>query len=153
VHPVSAAIGPGLPMGIGAAMAGGGRKAIAMVGDGGFAVNQTELWTAVQERAELVVMVMNDRGYGVIKHIQGALQDGRMFFGDLQGPDFQRLAAVAGLPAFRVSRTEELAETVARAVATPGPSLVEVDMTAIGAFPPYAPYSGMGIYARKAAAE
>jgi acetolactate synthase I/II/III large subunit len=153
VHPVSAAIGPGLPLGIGAALAGGGRKAIAMVGDGGFAVNQTELWTAVQERAELVVMVMNDRGYGVIKHIQGAFQDGRMFFGDLLGPDFGKLAAVAGLPAFRVGAASELAETVARAVATPGPSLVEVDMAAIGAFPPYAPYNTMGIYARKAAAE
>ena len=151
VHPVSAAIGPGLPMGIGAALAGGGRKAIAMVGDGGFAVNQTELWTAVQERAELVVMVMNDRGYGVIKHIQGALQDGRMFFGDLQGPDFGKLAATAGLPAFRVGAAADLAGTVARAVATPGPSLVEVDMAAIGAFPPYAPYNTMGIYARKAA--
>jgi acetolactate synthase-1/2/3 large subunit len=153
VHPVSAAIGPGLPMGIGAALAGGGRKAIAMVGDGGFAVNQSELWTAVQERAELVVMVMNDRGYGVIKHIQGAFQDGRMFFGDLLGPDFCKLAAVAGLPAFRVGAAADLADTVARAVATPGPSLVEVDMAAIGAFPPYAPYNTMGIYARKAAAE
>jgi acetolactate synthase I/II/III large subunit len=151
VHPVSAAIGPGLPMGIGAALAGGGRKAVAMVGDGGFAVNQTELWTAVQERAELVVVVMNDRGYGVIKHIQGALQDGRMFFGDLQGPDFCGLAAVAGLPAFRVGAAGDLAETVARAVRTPGPSLVEVDMAAIGAFPPYAPYNTMGIYAREAA--
>lgn len=157
VHPVSAAIGPGLPMGIGAALAGaeGGkpRKAIAMVGDGGFALNQTELWTAVQERAELIVMVMNDRGYGVIKHIQGALQDGRMFFGDLQGPDFQKLCAVAGLPAFRVGRTEDLGSVVAQAAATPGPSLVEVDMTAIGAFPPYAPYNRMGIYARQQAAE
>ena len=152
VHPVSAAIGPGLPLGIGAALAGGGRKAIAMVGDGGFAVNQTELWTAVQERAELVVMVMNDRGYGVIKHIQGALQDGRMFYADLVGPDFQALAAVAGMPAFKVSRAEDLAATVARAVATPGPSLVEVDLTAIGPFPPYAPYNRMGVWARDAAA-
>ncbi|MCO6419993.1 thiamine pyrophosphate-binding protein [Siccirubricoccus sp. KC 17139] len=151
VHPVSAAIGPGLPLGIGAALAGGGRKAIAMVGDGGFALNQTELWTAVQERAELVVMVMNDRGYGVIKHIQGALQDGRMFYGDLQGPDLQQLAAVAGLPGFRVSSVEELGPVVAKAVATPGPSLVEVDMQAIGAFPPYAPYNNMGIYAKRAA--
>ena len=37
---------------------------------------------------------------------------------------------------------------MAKAVATPGPSLVEVDMTAIGAFPPYAPYNAMGIYAK-----
>jgi acetolactate synthase-1/2/3 large subunit len=151
VHPVSAAIGPGVPLGIGAAMAGKGRKTIAMVGDGGFAMNQTELWTAVQERAELIIMVMNDRGYGVIKHIQGALQDGRMFYGDLAGPDLQKLAAVAGLPGFKVSSAGELAAVVAKAVATPGPSLVEVDMTAIGAFPPYAPYNSMGIYAKKAA--
>ena len=151
VHPVSAAIGPGLPMGIGAAMAGLGRKTIAMVGDGGFALNQTELWTAVQEGAELVVMVMNDRGYGVIKHIQGALQDGRMFFGDLQSGDFRKLAAVAGCPSFLVSRTEDLVGVLRQACAMAGPVLVEVDMTAIGAFPPYAPYNGLGIYARKAA--
>ncbi len=151
VHPVSAAIGPGVPLGIGAAMAGKGRKAIAMVGDGGFAMNQTELWTAVQERAELIVMVMNDRGYGVIKHIQGALQDGRMFYGDLAGPDLQKLAEVAGLPSHKVASAAEMAAAVAKAVATPGPSLIEVDMTAIGAFPPYPPYNTMGIYARKAA--
>ncbi|MBL6455566.1 thiamine pyrophosphate-binding protein [Belnapia sp. T6] len=147
VHPVSAAIGPGLPLGIGAAMAGSGRKAIAMVGDGGFAVNQTELWTAAQEGAELIVMVMNDRGYGVIKHIQGALQEGRMFFGDLKGPDFLQLAALAGMPASRVASAAELGQAVAQAAARPGPTLIEVDMTAIGAFPPYAPYNGMGIYA------
>ncbi|RAI57484.1 thiamine pyrophosphate-binding protein [Roseicella frigidaeris] len=155
VHPVSAAIGPGLPLGIGAAMAGieGGkpRKTIAMVGDGGFAMNQTELWTAVQERAELVILVMNDRGYGVIKHIQGALQDGRFFYADPVGPDLQKLAAVAGLPGFKVDRAEALGEVMAQAIATPGPSLVEVDMAAIGAFPPYAPYNSMGIYAKRAA--
>ena len=61
------------------------------------------------------------------------------------------LAAVAGLPSFRVGAASDLAETAARAVATPGPSLVEVDMTAIGAFPPYAPYNAMGIWAKRAA--
>jgi acetolactate synthase-1/2/3 large subunit len=155
VHPVSAAIGPGLPLGIGAAMAATRRpnrpKTIAMVGDGGFALNQTELWTAVQERAELIVMIMNDRGYGVIKHIQGALQDGRFFYADLAGADFQKLAAVAGLPGFRVASAAELGPVIAQAVATPGPCLVEVDMTAIGAFPPYAPYNRMGVWAKQAA--
>jgi acetolactate synthase-1/2/3 large subunit len=151
VHPVSAAIGPGLPMGIGAAMAAKGRKTIAMVGDGGFALNQTELWTAVQERAELIVMVMNDRGYGVIKHIQGALQDGRFFYGDLISSDLQKLAAVAGLPGLRVASAAELGPVIEKALAIPGPCLVEVDMTAIGAFPPYAPYNRMGVWAKQAA--
>ena len=153
VHPVSAAIGPGLPLGIGAALgsnAGGRRrKTVAMVGDGGFALNQAELWTAAQERAELIVMVMNDRGYGVIRHIQGALQDGRMFFDDLAGPDFCKLAELAGIPAFKVSATEELASALAAALQVSGPALIEVDMTAIGPFPPFAPYRDLGIYARR----
>jgi acetolactate synthase-1/2/3 large subunit len=152
VHPVSAAIGPGLPLGIGAALGAnqGGpvRKTVAMVGDGGFAMNQSELWTAVQEKAELIVMVMNDRGYGVIRHIQGALLDGRMFFDDLAGPDFCRLATLAGMPSFLVSSAGELQDALRQALAVPGPALIEVDMTAIGAFPPYAPYNAMGIYAR-----
>ena len=153
VHPVSAAIGPGLPLGIGAALgasaSGRRRKTLAMVGDGGFALNQAELWTAAQERAELIVMVMNDRGYGVIRHIQGALQDGRMFFDDLAGPDFCKLAELAGMPAFKVSATEQLASALAAALQVSGPALIEVDMTAIGPFPPFAPYSEMGIYARR----
>ncbi|ONG49547.1 acetolactate synthase large subunit [Pseudoroseomonas deserti] len=146
VHPVGAAIGPGLPLGIGAALAGRGRKAVAMVGDGGFAMNMAELFTAAQENLELVVLLMNDRGYGVIKHIQGALQEGRMFFGDLMGPDFQQLAKLAGMPAFKVSRADDLQATLQKACETPGPSLVEVDMHAIGPFPPYAPYNNLGIY-------
>jgi acetolactate synthase-1/2/3 large subunit len=150
VHPVGAAIGPGLPLGIGAAMGAGDRKTVAMVGDGGFAMNMTELWTAVQERARLCTIVMNDRGYGVIRHIQDAVVDGRRFGDDLRGPDFGQLAAVAGLPHFKVSRAEEFGEVVAKALAVDGPTLVEVDMVAIGEFPPYAPYSTMGKHAERA---
>lgn len=126
----------------------GRRKTLAMVGDGGYALNQSELWTAAQERVELIVMVMNDRGYGVIRHIQGALQDGRMFFDDLAGPDFCKLAELAGMPAFKVSATEDLPGALAAALKVSGPALIEVDMTAIGAFPPFAPYRDMGIYAK-----
>ncbi len=93
-------------------------------------------------------MVMNDRGYGVIRHIQGALLDGRMYFDDLAGPDFCRLAALAGMPSFLVSAAEDLPGILRQALAVSGPALIEVDMTAIGAFPPYAPYNAMGIYAR-----
>lgn len=150
VHPVGAAIGPGLPLGIGAALGSGGRKTVAMVGDGGFAMNMTELWTAVQERARLCTIVMNDRGYGVIRVIQDAVVDGRRFGDDLQGPDFGQLAAVAGLPHFKVSRAEDFGAVVADALKVDGPTLVEVDMNAIGAFPPYAPYTTMGKHAERA---
>ena len=150
VHPVGAAIGPGLPLGIGAAMGAGERKTVAMVGDGGFAMNMTELWTAVQERARLCTIVMNDKGYGVIRHIQDAVVDGRRFGDDLRGPELGQLAALAGLPHFKVSRAEDFGSTVARALEVDGPTLVEVDMVAIGEFPPYAPYNTMGKHAERA---
>ncbi len=139
VHPVGAAIGPGLPLGIGAALGAPGRKAIAMVGDGGFALNMSEIFTAVQEQAELVIMVMNDAGYGVIRHIQDYAA-GRRFYHDLRGPDLMELAKLAGLPGMRVSNVEDFGPVLARAFATPGPVLVEIDMVSIGEHPPYAPY-------------
>lgn len=151
VHPVGAAIGPGLPLGIGAAIAAPGRKTVAMVGDGGFALNQTELWTAAQEKPDLCILVMNDRGYGVIRHIQDAVADGRRFAHDLMGPDHKKLAELAGIRAYRVAAVEDFGATVARALAEPGPSLVEVDMVQIGEHPPYAPYATMGKHAERAA--
>jgi acetolactate synthase-1/2/3 large subunit len=142
VHPVGAAIGPGLPFGIGAALGvgGAGRKTVMLAGDGGFAMNMSELFTAAQERAELCVIVMNDGIYAAIGHIQDAFQEGRRFYTELRHPDLLGLAALAGIPAWRVSRAEAFGATVARAIATPGPTLVEVDMRSIGAVPAYGPY-------------
>ena len=140
IYPVGAGIGVGLHLGIGAAMGANGRKTVLMSGDGGFFLNMTELWTAAQEQPDIVMIVMNDKGYGVIKHIQDALYGGRRFYGDLLAPDLQQLAALAGVPSFKVSDGDKFGATVAQALAVRGPSLVEVDMMAIGAFPPYAPY-------------
>ncbi len=141
IYPVGAGIGVGLHLGIGAAMGGNGRKTVMMSGDGGFFLNMTELWTAAQERPDIVMVVMNDRGYGVIKHIQDSLYGGRRFYGDLLTPDLQQLAALAGVPSFKVTEGDKFGATVAQAMAVSGPTLVEVDMTAIGTFPPYAPYN------------
>ncbi len=139
IHPVGAAIGPGLAFGIGAALAVGasGRKTLMLAGDGGFALGMTELWTAVQEQAPVCIIVMNDGRYSAIGHLQDALAGGRRFYGDLRGPDLMRLAELAGLPGFRVDQADQFGTTVARALAVPGPSLVEVDMHAIGPAPAY----------------
>ena len=49
-------------------------------GDGGFLLNMGELATAVQERADMVIVLMNDKGYGVIKNIQDAQYGGRRHY-------------------------------------------------------------------------
>ena len=148
VHPVGAGIGPGLPLGIGAALAAmpHGRKTVMLAGDGGFAMNMTELWTAAQEGADLCIIVMNDGIYAAIGHIQDAFQGGRRYFGELRGPDLAGLAALAGMPFWRVSQPDQFGDAVTRAIASPGPALVEVDMHAIGPVPAY------GVYVRRTTA-
>ena len=96
VYPVGAGIGQGLSLGIGAALGANGRKVVVMTGDGGFFLNVGELWTAVQEKLDMVTIVMNDRGYGVIKHIQNALYGGRNYFADLMGPELGDSASSRG---------------------------------------------------------
>lgn len=137
VYPVGAAIGPGLSFGVGAALGAGARPTLAMCGDGGFFLSLAELATAVQENARVVFMVMNDRGYGVIKHIQDAMYGSRHFFGDLQGPDLRQLAAASGLHYARIDSVERIAEVLGEALGRAGPALVEVDMAAIGPYPRY----------------
>ncbi|MEM1298405.1 MAG: thiamine pyrophosphate-binding protein [Pseudomonadota bacterium] len=137
IYPVAAGIGQGLSLAIGAAMTG--QKTLCMTGDGGFMLNLGELWTAIQERVDLTILVMNDAGYGVIRHIQDATGAGRSQE-TLAIPDLADLAQTAGLPFWRVRAPEEFGPRITEAVAHAGPSLVEVDMTAIGPHPPYFPY-------------
>lgn len=140
VYPVGAGIGQGLQLGIGAAAAAGGRKTVVITGDGGFFLNVGEWWTPIQERLDMTVIVMNDRGYGVIKRIQDATE-GRRFFADLLAPDLRKFAAVSDIPYFRCSSADSFGKTVAEAIAIKGLSMVEVDMTAIGEFPVYYPFN------------
>ncbi|MEM6661659.1 MAG: thiamine pyrophosphate-binding protein [Pseudomonadota bacterium] len=138
IYPVGAGIGQGFSLAVGAALADG-RKTICMTGDGGFFLNLGELWTAVQEHTDMVILVMNDSGYGVIRHIQDATGAARSYE-SFAAPDLEGLAALAKLPFWRVSDPDHFGPTVAEALAITGPTLVEVDMNAIGHHPPYFPY-------------
>jgi acetolactate synthase-1/2/3 large subunit len=105
------------------------------VGDGGLQLSLGELATAVQEKANVVVVLMNDRGYGVIRNIWDAQYGGRRAYADLHTPDFAALARAVDLP-YQVIRTRsEFEPILTRAFGGRGPILVEVDMQAVG---PYA---------------
>ncbi len=133
VHALGGGIGAGIPMGIGAALAGQG-KAVVLLGDGGAQLSLGELATAVEAGADLVFLLMNDRGYGVIRNIQDAQYAGRRHYADILTPDFALVAASIGLPHRRVARVEDFPAALDDALATPGPRMIEVDMVAIGPF-------------------
>ncbi len=140
VHALGGGIGLGVPMGVGAALAAGsaadeGRKTLVMAGDGGFCISMSEIATAIQENLDLVFLVMNDGGYGVIRNIQDAKYDGRRMYADLHTPDLSKFAESMGLPFWRVSQAHKLCEALVAGFLVEGPALIEIDMTAIG---PYA---------------
>ena len=138
VHALGGGIGLGLSMGIGAAVAaaetGSGRKTLTLAGDGGFIMNVGELTTAVQEQADMVIVLMNDKGYGVIKNIQDAQYGGRRCYVELHTPDYVQLCASIQLPHTRVSNTADLPGAIAKAMSTKGPFMLEIDMLSIGSF-------------------
>jgi acetolactate synthase-1/2/3 large subunit len=80
-----------------------GRKTFCLAGDGGFILNLGELATAVQEKADMVIVLMNDKGYGVIKNIQDAQYGGRRCYVDLHTPDYALLCKSLQLRHARVS--------------------------------------------------
>ena len=133
VHALGGGIGQGIAMGIGAAMAGAGR-AVTLVGDGGSQLMIGELATAMEMAANAVFILMNDRGYGVIRNIQDAQYGGRHVYSNILTPDFSKLCDAVGMPHQRVVRAEDFAAAFDHALATPGPCMLEVDMVAIGPF-------------------
>lgn len=133
VHALGGGIGQGLPMAIGAALAAG-RKTVAMVGDGGLALSLGELATAAETRADLVLLLMNDGGYGVIRNIQDNAYEGRRCYADLTTPRFSLIAESFGIPHWSVQDLKEFPAAFAKALDIAGPVILEIDMRAIGPF-------------------
>ena len=138
VHATGGGIGQGMPMAIGAAIGaavtGSGRKTFCLAGDGGFILNLGELACMVQEEAPMVIVLMNDKSYGVIKNIQDVQYGGRRCYADLHTPDYALLCKSIALPHARVSRLEDLKGQLDEALAARGPFLLEIDMLSIGGF-------------------
>lgn len=126
-YATSLAIGPALPLAIGAAL-GTGRKTLSVHGDGGVMLNIGELATAVQYGAPLIQCVFNDRGYGVLRELQ-RISTGRECAVDLHTPDFVALAAAMGMPGQRVGSCDAFEQALAAAIDCEGPYLIEIDLT------------------------
>ncbi|OAN56741.1 hypothetical protein A7Q26_18250 [Sphingobium sp. TCM1] len=134
VHAVGGGIGQGLPMGIGAAL-GSQDGAVVLSGDGGLNLCLGELATMAEEQPNMVLVLMNDAGYGVIRNIQDVDYGGRKHFSNILVPDFGGIAASLGLRHEKVTSVEDFGAAFDRAKLAGGAAIVEVDMVAIGPYP------------------
>lgn len=134
VHALGGGIGQGIAMGIGAALVPGEAKAVVLVGDGGAQLGLAELATAVEEKADLVFLLMNDQAYGVIQNIQDAQYGGRHCYSELKTPDFGLVCQSIGLAHNKIASESEFAPALDAALNEKGPVMIEVDMRSIGPF-------------------
>jgi acetolactate synthase-1/2/3 large subunit len=118
-----ATMGAGLPSAIAAAMIHPDRRVLAVCGDGGFMMNSQELETAVRLKLNLVVLVLEDRGYGMIRWKQQV--DGFADFGlDFGNPDFVAYAKSYGAKGSRVGSAAEFKPILEAAFTEGGVHLV-----------------------------
>ncbi|QCI64586.1 acetolactate synthase large subunit [Phreatobacter stygius] len=120
-----ATMGAGLPSAMMAAMIYPGRRVMAVCGDGGFMMNSQEMETAVRLGINLVVVVLTDNAYGMIRWKQAVdkFPDFGLTFGN---PDFVRYAEAYGAKASRVTAVDQLVPTLEAAFAGGGVHLVDV---------------------------
>jgi acetolactate synthase-1/2/3 large subunit len=120
-----ATMGAGLPSAILAAMLYSERRVMAICGDGGFMMNSQELETAVRLKLNLVVLIIEDHAYGMIRWKQAV--DGFPDFGmTFSNPDFVKYAEAYGAKGTRVGAIGELQSTLEKAFADKGVHLVIV---------------------------
>jgi acetolactate synthase I/II/III large subunit len=120
-----ATMGAGLPSAMMAALLYPHRRVMAVCGDGGFMMNSQELETAVRLKLNLVVLIIEDHAFGMIRWKQAVdkFADFGMTFGN---PDFVRYAEAYGAQATRVSTAGEMAPALEKAFVGGGAHLVIV---------------------------
>jgi acetolactate synthase I/II/III large subunit len=120
-----ATMGAGLPSAMMAAMLYPERRVLAVCGDGGFMMNSQEMETAARLKLNLVVLIMEDRAYGMIRWKQAVdeFADWGLTFGN---PDFVKYAEAYGAKGWRIEETDNLAPTLEAAFGEGGLHLVAV---------------------------
>ncbi|TIW55307.1 MAG: acetolactate synthase large subunit [Mesorhizobium sp.] len=118
-----ATMGAGLPSAIVAAMLCPERRVLAICGDGGFMMNSQELETAIRLGHRLVVLILQDDAYGMIRWKQAvnSYSDFGMTFGN---PDFVAYAKAYGIEGRRIEGPNDLAPTLEAAFAAGGIHLI-----------------------------
>jgi acetolactate synthase-1/2/3 large subunit len=126
------AIGQGMPVATGAAVACPGRRVLSLEADGSAMYTLQALWTQARESLDVTTVVLANRSYAILELELGRVGAGvpgprarRML--DLGHPDlsFTALAAGMGVPASRATTADEFADQLERSFATPGPAVVE----------------------------
>ena len=126
-----ASIGYGLPGAIGAQLAAGNRKVVALTGDGGFNMVLGELETARRLGLDFVLIVVNNAASGYVKALQHLMYGaGSYQSSDLAEVNYASVAETLGCRGVRIERPEQLPDALASALGEIGcPTVLDVIVT------------------------
>ena len=132
------AIGQGLPVAVGAAIACPDRPVIALEADGSALYTIQSLWTMAREQLNVTVVIFNNRAYAILGAELSRLDGYRVGprargLLELGNPDldFVKLGTGLGVPSRRVDTGEQLASALDEGIADPGPHLIEAILPAV----------------------
>ncbi len=126
--PTNGAMGYAVPAALAAKAAEPGKTVMGFVGDGGFGMTGQEISTAVKDRLNAVILVFNNGMYGTIRMHQEMRHPDRPIATDLANPDYAALARAAGAFGATVEKTEQFAPTLAKALGSGLPAIIELRM-------------------------
>jgi acetolactate synthase-1/2/3 large subunit len=120
------ALGYALAASIGAHVGRPAVKTVAVMGDGSFGMCVGELETAVRLKLPITFVVIANAVYGWIKAGQKTGYQQRYFSVDFGVTDHARVAEAFGVRSWRVTEPEKLQDVLKKAVASEGPTLVDI---------------------------
>jgi acetolactate synthase-1/2/3 large subunit len=128
------AMGSGLPLAVGVALASAGKPVVLIAGDGGFQLNIQELQTVVRNSLPIKIVLLNNGCHGMVRQFQQSYFDERYVSTSwgYSAPDFTRVASAYGIAAAQVTSIDELDDAVAKLYRDPSaPGLLEVSIDAL----------------------
>jgi acetolactate synthase-1/2/3 large subunit len=145
-------MGFGLAAAIGAAIAAPARTVVCFSGDGSILMNLQELATAVEENANVKVVLMNNRSLGLVYQQQTLFYERRRFASAYRtSPDFVGLMRAFGGAALDLDQAQEPAKSLRAALRRPGPCLIhasiDIDAQVLPMVPPGAANRDMIVHA------
>jgi len=125
-----AAMGTGLPLAVGAAVAAPEKQVLAVTGDGSLELNIQELKTISYYNLDIKVFVINNGGYVSMRNWQDTFFEGRRIGSDdktgAEGLDFQAVAQAFGMEYKIFDSSDSVAADIQEVMSAPGPMFIEV---------------------------
>lgn len=130
-------IGVGLASGLGVKLARPEQPVVLLIGDGAWSMALQELMTAVREKINLVVLILNNSVYGAERRNQVDFFANRYFCTDLENPSFAAIAETMGAVGIAVDSHQDIAPAVQKAFSVGRPVVIDIQLDPLALSEPY----------------